>query len=136
MAARQYFINLSSFPRGFHIIDTYIWDAVKQWPETGVCHLFIQHTSAALSINEGASPDVRWDMERIFNAIVPESKSYEHNDEGMDDMPAHAKAVLAGSSLSIPITNGKLNLGTWQSIWLCEFRNHGGERKIVVTIID
>jgi len=104
-------------------------------PHTGMLNLFVKHTSCALSINENADPDVRVDMESIFNRLVKEREPYyEHTLEGADDMPAHAKSVLTGVSLTIPITNGCVNLGTWQGIYLCEFRNSGGGRKIVATI--
>ena len=104
-------------------------------PETGLLHLFVKHTSCGLSINENADPSVRDDMERIFNHLVPEHQSYyEHTLEGDDDMPAHAKSSLVGVSLTIPITHHRLNLGTWQGIYLYEFRNYGGERKLVATI--
>ena len=106
-------------------------------PETGLLNLFVQHTSCALSINENADPDVRTDMEEILNHVVRENESYyQHVFEGADDMPAHAKSSLFGVSLSIPITHGRLNLGTWQGIYLCEFRNHGGSRRIVATVIS
>lgn len=99
-------------------------------------NLFIKHTSAALTINENVDPDVRVDMKHVFNRLVEENdKAYVHRLEGTDDMPAHAKSVLTGVSLTIPISNGKLNLGVWQGLHLCEFRNYGGERKVVVTII-
>ena len=99
-------------------------------------YLFIKHTSAALSINENADPDVRTDMESIFNHLIKERKPYyEHTLEGWDDMPAHAKATIIGVSLTIPITEGRLNMGIWQGIYLCEFRNHGGGRKIVATVM-
>lgn len=99
-------------------------------------NLFIKHTSAALTINENADPDVRTDLEAIFNHLVKERETYyEHTLEGPDDMPAHAKAVMAGVSLTIPITNGRLNLGTWQGIYLCEFRYSGGGRKVVATVV-
>jgi secondary thiamine-phosphate synthase enzyme len=106
-------------------------------PETGLLYLFIQHTSAALTINENADPDVQIDMERVFDYLVREQESYyKHTLEGDDDMPAHAKATLVGVNLAIPITSGRLNLGTWQGIYLCEFRNHGGNRHVVATIIS
>ncbi len=102
----------------------------------GILHLFIQHTSAALAINENADPSVRRDFESIFNHVVPENLPFlTHTTEGPDDMPAHIKAAMIGSSVSIPITGGKLNLGIWQGIYLCEFRNHGGSRQIVASII-
>ena len=98
-------------------------------------HLFIKHTSCALSINENADPDVRVDMDGIFNHLIKEGEPYyQHTLEGLDDMPAHAKCSIIGSSLAIPITKGRLNLGTWQGIYLCEFRDYGGQRKIVATI--
>lgn len=100
-------------------------------------HLFVKHTSCALSINENADPDVRSDMEKIMNHIVKENEPYyDHVFEGADDMPAHAKSSLFGVSLTIPITNGRLNLGTWQGIYLCEFRDYGGARSIVATIYE
>lgn len=105
-------------------------------PKTGLLHLFIQHTSAALTINENADPDVRIDMKNIFDRLVREREPYyQHTLEGDDDMPAHAKTSLVGPSVTIPITNGRLALGTWQGIYLCEFRRHGGARRIVATII-
>lgn len=104
-------------------------------PRVGILNLFIKHTSAALSINENADPDVRTDMKQIFDRLVRENEPYyTHTMEGPDDMPAHAKASIIGNSLTIPITNGRLNLGTWQGIYLCEFRDYGGARKIVATI--
>lgn len=103
--------------------------------KVGLANLFIKHTSASLTINENASPDVRVDLESYFNKYVPENASfYEHTTEGPDDMPAHIKASLLGASLNIPIKDGRLNLGTWQGVYLCEHRNHGGSGKIVVTI--
>lgn len=105
-------------------------------PRVGLMNLFLQHTSAALSINENADPDVRVDMNYIFNNLVRErDENYVHTFEGDDDMPAHAKSTLVGGSLTIPITSGRLNLGTWQGIYLCEFRNCGGSRKVVVTVV-
>ena len=109
---------------------------LPELPEIGLLNLFVRHTSAALTINENADPDVRTDMESVFNHLIKEREPYyEHTLEGDDDMPAHAKSVLAGVSLTIPITNGRLNLGTWQGIYLCEFRHCGGSRKIVATVI-
>ncbi len=130
-------ISLRDAGRGFHLITSEI---VNQLPElenikTGLMHIFIKHTSASLTLNENYDPDVRSDMEKYFNRTVKENEPwYDHNSEGSDDMPAHIKSTLIGSSLTIPITNGMLNLGTWQGIYLCEHRNHGGSRKIVVTI--
>ena len=130
-------ITLSPRSRGFHIITR---DVINQIPaiekiKTGILHLFIKHTSASLTINEDADPTVRTDFESHFNMLVPENKSYyQHTFEGPDDMPAHLKASLLDSSVSIPITDGKLNLGTWQGIYLCEHRDRGSARKLVATI--
>ena len=130
-------ITLSPRPRGFHLVTNEI---VRQVPalktfRVGVAHFFIQHTSASLTINENASPDVRSDFEQHFNRMIPENAPYFwHTLEGPDDMPAHLKASLLGAGLSIPIANGKLLLGTWQGIYLGEHRNHGGSRHIVITI--
>jgi len=126
---------LPAYGRGFHIITREVVKHMPHLPETGMLHVFIKHTSAALAINENADPSVLADFETTFNKLVPENQAhYTHNDEGPDDMPAHIKAVMAGSSISIPITNGQLNLGTWQGIYLCEFRNRAGGRKFVVTV--
>ncbi|MFZ1281286.1 MAG: secondary thiamine-phosphate synthase enzyme YjbQ, partial [Ignavibacteriaceae bacterium] len=101
----------------------------------GLAHILLKHTSASITLNENADPDVRTDMKNYFDEIVPENKKYfEHTSEGADDMPAHIKSSLLGNSLTIPITNGKLNLGTWQGIYLCEHRNYGGSRKVIITI--
>ena len=129
-------ITLRALPRGFHLITDEILHAIKvPLPETGLLHVFIKHTSAGLTINENADSSVRVDFETIFNKLVPENDpSYTHTYEGSDDMPAHIKATLTGSSVSIPITDGRLNLGTWQGIYLCEFRNNGGRRKVVVSV--
>lgn len=130
-------IRLSRQRRGFHLITD---ELLHQLPEiasvkVGIAHFFIQHSSASLTINENADPTVRQDMESHFNHFVPENQSYYlHDYEGSDDMPAHIKASLLGSSISIPIQNGRLALGTWQGIYLGEHRNHAGERKVVVTI--
>ena len=132
----QQHIQLRERKRGFHLVTSEILQSFPQISEleTGMCQVFIQHTSASLSINENADPSVRKDFEYFFNKTVPENdKNYIHNYEGADDMPAHLKAVLIGSSVLIPIQNGKLALGTWQGIYLCEHRNHGGGRNIVVT---
>ena len=129
-------IKLSPRKRGFHLITGEISSLLPTLPKKGLLNLFIKHTSCALAINENADPDVRLDLETIFNKIVPENApDYMHTLEGSDDMPAHAKSVIVGTSLSIPITNGRLYLGTWQGIYLCEFRNYGGARRIVATII-
>ena len=129
-------IILPAHERGFHLITRMVLEEIDNFPQIGLFHLFIQHTSAGLTINENADPSVRVDFEEIFNRrIMPEHESYlTHTMEGADDMPAHVKSTLVGSSVTIPITNGRLNLGTWQGIYLCEFRNHGGRRKLVATI--
>ncbi len=121
--------------RGFHLITAEVARHLPELPQIGLLHLFIRHTSAALTINENADPDVRADMESILNHLVPERQPYyQHTLEGDDDMPAHAKCALIGPSLTIPIRNGRLALGTWQGIYLCEFRDYGGSRSIVATI--
>ena len=130
-------INLPPFSRGFHIITSYVIDSTPEIKNhsIGMLHLFIKHTSASIAINEGADPDVRVDFETHFNKLVPEnSPDFIHNAEGPDDMPAHIKSAILGSSLSIPITDGKINLGTWQDIYLCEHRNHASGRKLIITI--
>lgn len=132
---KQVEFDLQSRRRGFHLITGDILRNLPPLPEVGLLHLFIKHTSAGLSINENADPDVRMDMESIFNHLVKEREPYyQHTLEGNDDMPAHAKSSIIGTSVTIPITNGKLNLGTWQGIYLCEFRNYGGNRRMVATI--
>ena len=133
---RHYPIKLPPYSRGYHLITEKVLDIISL-PENGILHLFIKHTSAGLTINENADPDVRVDFESIFNKIVPEHLPFlVHTLEGPDDMPAHIKASLVGSSVSIPIVNGQLDLGTWQGIYLCEFRNHGGSRKLMATIYE
>ncbi|HTO93392.1 MAG TPA: secondary thiamine-phosphate synthase enzyme YjbQ [Bacteroidota bacterium] len=123
--------------RGFHLVTA---DVLAQLPEIaqirrGLLHLFLKHTSASLTINENADPSVRADLERHFNELAPEEASYyTHDTEGPDDMPAHIKSSLLGAGLTIPVTDGRLNLGTWQGIYLCEHRDHGGSRDIVATI--
>jgi len=130
-------ITIDPKPRGFHLItDEVIMGCPDmQKIEVGIMQVFIKHTSASLTINEDADPTVRSDFESHFNQMVPENAPYyQHTFEGSDDMPAHLKSSILGSSVNIPITNGKLNLGTWQGIYLCEHRNHGGSRRLVVTI--
>lgn len=137
MISIQKKIILKSKKRGFHLITDEVLAQLSEIKkiEIGIAHLFIQHTSASLTLNENASPDVRVDLENSMNKIVPEGSAlYTHRFEGSDDMPAHIKASLLGSSLTIPITNGAFNLGTWQGIYLCEHRNDGGARNIVVTL--
>lgn len=130
-------ITLKARPRGFHVVTA---EVLEQLPELrqleiGLLHLFIQHTSASLTINENVSPDVRRDLERHLNELVPaDAPYYEHTLEGADDMPAHIKASLFGSALTIPVGRGTLLLGTWQGIYLCEHRNHGGARQLVATL--
>jgi len=127
--------KLPSHPRGFHLIDHHILQQLPSLPNIGLLSLFIKHTSAGLCINENADPSVRVDFESIFNKMVPENQSYyTHTMEGPDDMPAHIKAAMVGASVTIPITNHRLNLGTWQGISLCEFRNKASSRKIVATL--
>ncbi|MDA9563180.1 secondary thiamine-phosphate synthase enzyme YjbQ [Flavobacteriales bacterium] len=133
MMVKQYEIQLPEFSRGFHLITNRIVKNI-QLPVTGLLHVFIKHTSAGLTINENADPTVLADFESTFNHLIKENQPfYQHTYEGSDDMPAHIKSSLVGSSVSIPITNGQLNLGTWQGIYLCEFRNFGGARKLVIT---
>lgn len=130
-------ILLKARPRGFHLITKEITDQLKDLSEIskGIANIFIKHTSASVSINENADPTVRQDMERYFNESVPEDAGYYlHTFEGTDDMTSHIKASIIGSNVSIPVTNGTFNLGTWQGIYLCEHRNNGGSRKIVVTV--
>jgi len=132
---QQVEFNLREQERGFHLVTNEILQALPALPEKGVFHLFVKHTSAGLTISENADPDVRVDFENIFNDLVPENLPYlKHTVEGPDDMPAHIKSSLVGASVQIPITDGQLNLGTWQGIYLCEFRNEGGSRKVVATI--
>lgn len=130
-------IQLKPRQRGFHLITQ---EVLAELPElrqisVGLLHVFIQHTSASLTINENADPTVRQDFESYFNRAVPEDEPYyRHNDEGSDDLPAHLKSSILGSSVSLPIKNGRLNVGTWQGIYLCEHRNHGGARRLVLTL--
>lgn len=122
--------------RGFHLITQEVAAHLPELPEKGLLHLFVKHTSCALSVNENYDPSVRSDMERIYNNLVKENQAYyTHTDEGPDDMPSHAKCSLTGVSLTIPITGGRMNLGTWQGIYLCEFRDYGGARKVVATVV-
>ncbi|WP_017731014.1 secondary thiamine-phosphate synthase enzyme YjbQ [Nafulsella turpanensis] len=129
-------LELPAFPRGYHLVTRKIEEACDFLAEieAGILHVFIQHTSASLTINENADPSVRVDFRSHFDVLVPENEPhYTHTQEGSDDMPAHLKAALLGNSLQIPITKGSLNLGTWQGIYLCEHRNHGGRRRLVLT---
>jgi secondary thiamine-phosphate synthase enzyme len=134
---KQIEIVLPVYRKGYHLITDLIEKELKDLPGKGLLHIFIKHTSAGLTINENADPTVRQDFESFMNGLVPENHpSYLHTMEGPDDMPAHLKASLLGSGLTVPITNGRLNLGTWQGIYLCEFRNHGERRKLLLTIIS
>lgn len=135
---QQIEFTLSPKSRGCHLITQEVMEHLsKKLPQTGLLNLFVKHTSCALSINENADPDVRRDMDNILNQLIKENEPfYEHTLEGADDMPAHAKCSLMGVSLTIPITSGHLNLGTWQGIYLCEFRNFGGPRRIVATLYE
>jgi len=127
--------SLPHYERGFHLITELISREISPLPDQGILNLFIKHTSAGLTINENADPSVRVDFESIFNHIVPENEPYyTHTFEGSDDMPAHIKATLTGQSLNIPIAKNRLDLGIWQGIYLCEFRNNGGSRRITATI--
>jgi secondary thiamine-phosphate synthase enzyme len=132
----QHEIQLQAFPRGFHLITRDVEAGVPELERlaVGICHVFIRHTSASLTLNENASADVRRDFEAWFNQAVPDGAGYfRHTLEGDDDMPAHIKASLLGSSLTIPVSGGRLALGTWQGIYLCEHRDHGGPRRLTVT---
>jgi len=130
-------IILKPYPRGFHLITREIQNALENVPSNGLLHLFIQHTSAGLTINENADPDVLIDFECIFNRLVPENMPFlEHTIEGPDDMPAHIKTSMVDTSLLIPISNHRMQLGMWQGIYLCEFRNRGGSRKVFASLIS
>lgn len=129
-------IMLPAFPRGCHLITQHVIHDLASLKQCriGLMHVFIQHTSASLTINENADPDVPADLNMALDRLAPESWPYRHTCEGPDDMPAHVKATLTGSSVSIPIANGRLLIGTWQGIYLCEHRNQGGRRRLIVTI--
>ena len=136
MAWFQSQIQLSAFPRGLHLVTEEVAEGMPELAgvRAGLLHVFILHTSASLTINENADPDVPLDMESSLNAIAPEDFPYRHTVEGPDDMPAHVKASLMGSSVTVPVRNGRLCLGTWQGIYLCEHRNHAGGRKLMLTL--
>ena len=130
-------LQLAPKSRGFHLVTDEVLRAVPELRQyrVGLAHIFIQHTSASLTLNENADPDVRVDMESGFNQLAPENAPYYvHTLEGPDDMPAHIKASLLGNGVTVPITDGRLNLGTWQGLYLCEHRNRGGSRRLVVTL--
>ena len=132
---QQVEFSLPPYARGYHLITSEVLRLLPELPDQGLLSIFIKHTSAALTINENADPSVRDDFEQIVNHIVPENLPFlTHTLEGPDDMPAHIKASFIGSSVTIPITAGQLNLGTWQGVYLCEFRNRGGRRSLVATI--
>jgi secondary thiamine-phosphate synthase enzyme len=130
-------INLKSRSKGIYLITSEVLSAIPEIKniKSGIANIFLKHTSASLSINENASPDVRTDMENFLDNLIPNEKYFVHNYEGEDDMPAHIKSSIIGNSLTIPITNGTLNLGTWQGIYLCEHRFHSHQRKLVITLI-
>lgn len=127
--------TLAARSRGCHLITSEVLSHVGDLPETGLLNLFVLHTSCGLTINENCDPDVRLDMTDAMNRIVPQGNLYRHADEGPDDMPSHVKSSIVGASLTIPISNHRLRLGTWQGIYLCEFRDYGGPRRIVATIV-
>ncbi len=132
---QQYEITLPEYARGFHLITDEVLKSLKDLPKTGILHLFIKHTSAGLTINENADPTVRVDFASSFDRLIKEREPYyKHTIEGDDDMPAHIKTSLVGFSVTIPITDHRLNLGVWQGIYLCEFRNQGGKRDLIATI--
>jgi secondary thiamine-phosphate synthase enzyme len=136
MEIRQYHVTLPAAPRGFHLVTRQVVAAIPDLADVraGLLNVFIQHTSASISINENADPDVPVDLEMAFNRIAPESWPYVHTCEGPDDMPAHIKASMLGNSLTIPVSSGRLCLGTWQGIYLCEHRNHASPRRLVLTL--
>lgn len=128
-------IELPAFSRGYHLITERILDEIKEWPQVGILNVFIKHTSAALTINENFDPAVRVDFESFLTKLIPDDPNlFTHTMEGIDDMPAHIKASFTGSSINVPISDSRPNLGKWQGIYLCEYRNNGGARKIVITI--
>ena len=134
---KQFNITLPEYSRGYHLITNLIENELKELPANGIVNLFIKHTSAGLTINENADPSVRKDFEIFMNDLVPENHpGLSHVFEGPDDMPAHLKSSILGQSVTLPISNHHLALGTWQGIYLCEFRNHGGRRIITVTVIS
>ncbi|MDG1516706.1 MAG: secondary thiamine-phosphate synthase enzyme YjbQ [Flavobacteriales bacterium] len=132
---KQFEITLPVFKRGFHIVTEEILCQIDTLPKIGICSIFIKHTSAAITINEAADPSVLTDFESSFNLLIPENAPhYIHTYEGIDDMPAHLKTSIIGTSVTIPITNHKFNLGIWQGIYLCEFRNFASPRSLVITV--
>ena len=133
---QQIEFSLKPVSRGVHLVTGEIVRQLPPLPRTGIVNLFVKHTSCGLCINENADPDVRTDMKKIFDRLVPENQPYyEHTMEGSDDMPSHAKSVMSGVSLTIPVSDGRLNLGMWQGVYLCEYRDCGGPRRIVATVV-
>ncbi|MGE0077941.1 MAG: secondary thiamine-phosphate synthase enzyme YjbQ [Bacteroidales bacterium] len=128
--------SLPPYPAGFHLVTSEIIKRLPKLPETGIANIFIKHTSAGLTINENADYTVRTDFHKFISKLIPFAPYFEHTLEGDDDMTAHIKSSIIGQSVTIPITNGRLNLGTWQGIYLCEFRDNGGSRRIVVSIVE
>ncbi len=134
---RQANLELPAYSRGMHVITKAINQAFDELPEQGLLNIFIKHTSAGLAVNENADPAVREDFENILNKLIPEDQPfYKHREEGPDDMPSHVKSTFTGHSITIPVTKGQLNLGTWQGIYLCEFRNNARPRKLVLTLFQ
>ena len=134
---KQKEISLPPFDRGFHLITRFIEQELPELPDAGILNILLKHTSAAITLNENADPTVRDDFESFISRLVPENQPYYiHTLEGADDMPAHIKSSLFGTTLTIPVSNGRLNLGIWQGIYLCEFRNHGGRRRLVLTVLS
>ena len=134
---KHFHLELPLYPKGFHIITDKILNEITSLPKEGMLQIFIQHTSAALAINENADSTVRHDLDKSFDELAPENQAfYQHTVEGPDDMPAHIKSILCGSSVSIPISKGILMLGTWQGIYLCEFRKNSTPRKIIISVIS
>jgi secondary thiamine-phosphate synthase enzyme len=130
-------ISLPQFRRGYHLITSLIEDKLNDLPEKGLLHILVKHTSAGITLNENADPTVLTDFEGFINKMIPENDPvYVHTYEGSDDMPGHLKASVIGAEVTIPITNYRLNLGTWQGIYFCEFRNYGGSRKLVLTVFS
>jgi secondary thiamine-phosphate synthase enzyme len=130
-------ITLPQFRRGYHLVTKLILEQLPDLPECGLLHILVKHTSAGITLNENADPTVRTDFEVFMNKLIPEGDTaYVHTEEGDDDMPAHLKSSVIGAEVTIPITNRRLNLGTWQGIYFCEFRNYGGPRRIVLTVFS
>lgn len=135
--AQQFLLTLPAHSKGFHLITDKVLKSLPKLPQTGILHIFIQHTSAGLAINENADPTVRHDLDLSFDELAPENQNfYKHTIEGEDDMPAHIKSILTGSSVTIPIVQGSLGLGQWQGIYLSEFRKEAPQRKLIITILD